>query len=215
LPSPGHSEFESLAADGRIVMSAGGFAVVFNQTADRWTHSLELGLFGLGPAVQTVESAAADHAPARITSPVYQEIHRHDLAGRHGLCCLLTGLVFKHHFSAVVTLSADVAEPDTLLLDFDLADRCRGAVECIAATYLVALDSGEMATADSQRIVWAGGKLGQSRLELVAAPPTALALAEAGRRATQVQAVAQIEPGVFTHRLRYSWRWTSVSTLTR
>jgi hypothetical protein len=202
-------------SDGRIIMSAGDFSIVFDQTGDRWTHHIEVGR--LVPQVnwQAVESAPERDAPARITSPVYQEIHRHERAGPEGMCCLLTGLVFHHHFSAVASLSADAAQPETLRLEFDIADRCRIEVETLAATYLVTLDSGELADADSHRIVWSGGKLGEARLEFLALPPATLALAEAGRQATRVQAVALIEPATFTHRLRYSWRWTSAPSFTR
>ena len=42
-----------------------------------------------------------------------------------------------------------------------------------------------------------------------------LALAEAGRTATRIQIVATIQPGTFTHRLRYGWRWTSADGITR
>ncbi len=196
-------------------MSAGDLSVVFDRAGDRWTHRLELGRPALYAEARAIESDAERDAPARVMSPVYQEIHRHDLAGQTGLCCLLTGLMFQHHFSAVVTLLADAAQSGTLLVEFDVADRCRAPVQTLAATYLLTLDSSELADADPHRIVWKGGKLGQARLELIAPPPAALALAEAGRPATRVQAVALVEPSTFTHRLLYRWRWTSVSSLTR
>jgi len=202
-------------SDDRIVMSAGDLSVVFDRTGDRWTHRLELGRPALHEGARAVESDAERDAPARVMSPVYQEIHRHDLAGETGLCCLLTGLMFQHHFSAVVTLSADAAQPDMRLLEFDVADRCRAQVETLAATYLVTIDSSELADADPHTIVWTGGKLGQARLELIAPPPAALALTRAGRQATRVQAVALVEPATFTHRLFYRWRWTSVSSVIR
>jgi len=196
-------------------MSAGDLSVIFDRTGDRWTHRLELGRPALHAAARALESDAERDAPGRVMSPVYQEIHRHHLAGGAGLCCLLTGLMFQHHFSAVVTLLADAAQPGIALLEFDVADRCRARVETLAATYLVAFDSSELADADPHRIVWTGGTLGQAQLELIAPPPAALALAEAGRQATRVQAVALVEPATFTHRLFYRWRWTSVSSLTR
>lgn len=208
-------DFRWQESDDRIVMSTGDLAVVFDRTGNRWTHQLEIDRTAAHEAIRAVEIARDSNAPARITSPVYQELHRHDHAGQAGLCCLLTGLVFQHHFSAVVTLKADAADPLALVLEFDVADRCRAEVETMAATYLVNLDSSELADADSHKIVWAGGKLGQARLQLLATPPAVLALAEAGRQATRVQAVALVERATFTHRLRYSWRWTSVSSFTR
>ncbi len=211
MPSPVRPEFGWQESDDRIVMSAGDLSVVFDRTGDRWTHRLELGRPVFYGDVRAVESDAERDSPARVMSPVYQEIHRHDLAGQTGLCCLLTGLMFQHHFSAVVTLRADAAQPGTRLVEFDVADRCRASVETLAATYLLITDSSELADADPHRIVWTGGKLGQTRLELLAPPPAALALAEAGRQGTRVQAVARVEPASFTHRLLYRWRWTSVS----
>jgi len=49
--------------------------------------------------------------------------------------------------------------------------------------------------------------LGAGSLELIAGPPENVALAEAGRNGTRVQAVAKLEPGASTHRLRYRWHW--------
>jgi len=196
-------------------MSAGDLAVVFDWAGDRWSHRLEFGGTTLRIEASAVESDASRDAPARIVSPVYQEIHRHRLAGQTGLCCLSTGLVFQHHFSAVVTLAVDAVQPEMLLLEFDVADRCRTQVEALAATYLVTIDSSELADADPHRIVWTGGRLGKARLELTTAPPATLALAEAGSQAKRVQVVAQIDPETFTHRIFYRWCWTSASNLTR
>ena len=73
-------------------------------------------------------------------SPVYQELHRHTFAGDddRGVCLLLTGRLFHHHFSAAVTVSADHDQDDAVIVDFDVADRCRADVSSLAATYLVA-----------------------------------------------------------------------------
>jgi hypothetical protein len=122
---------------------------------------------------------------------------------------LLTGLSFNHHFSAAATLSRDPHHPADILLEFDAADRCRSPVESLAATYLVDLDSAALESADRGMIAWCVGPPNPGRLELVAGPQAGLALAEAGRKAMRVQIVAAIQPGTFTHRLRYGWRWTS------
>jgi hypothetical protein len=214
---PGHErpEFRWQENDDRIVMSAAGLAMIFDRAGDRWTHRLEIGEPALGVNAKALEGDGGQDSPARITSPLYQEIHRHELAARTGLCCLLTGLLFQHHFSAVITLVADTARPEMLLLEFDVADRCRRPVETLAATYVLTIDSSALADADPHKIVWTGGKLGHGRLELIVPPPASVALAEAGRQATRVQAVALVEPARFTHRLIYRWRWTSASSLTR
>ena len=48
------------------------------------------------------------------------------------------------------------------------------------------------------------------RLELLAEPPASLAWPRPAGRAMRVQVLAAIQPGTFTHRLRYRWRWTEL-----
>jgi hypothetical protein len=196
--------------DDRAVMSAPGVQVAFMRTGGRWTHRLE---FEGIEIVLAVESDPERDDASRVVSPVYQEIQRHKLLDAPGLCGLLTGQLAQHHFSAVVNLFRDAEQSHRLVLDIDIADRCRNPVENLAATYLVRLDSGELADASPRLIAWNPGGPSRGRLELIAEPPSLLALAEAGRHATRVQALAMIQPGTFTHRLRYRWRWTSVPSL--
>ena len=75
----------------------------------------------------------------RIGNPVYQELVPHELASdpARGICALLTGSCFDHHFSAVFSLGRDRDAPESVVLEIDVADRCRGPVEKLAATYLV------------------------------------------------------------------------------
>ncbi len=153
--------------------------------------------------------------PRASAHPVYQEVQLHAAATGPTVCLLLTGLWSQHHFSAAVTLALDPLRPGTMALDFDVADRCRMRVETLAATYLVALDSGSLIAAGPERIVWEIGPPTPGRLELAAGPGASLTLAEAGRTATRVQVLATIQPGTFTRRLRYGWRWTSADGLTR
>jgi hypothetical protein len=118
----------------------------------------------------------------------------------------------QHHFSASVSLYRDQEAERFVVLEIDVADRCRAPVSALAATYLVRLGSSELADASQHAITWSGfapeAAPGPRRLELRCDPPGSLALAEAGRNATRVQAVAAIDPAVFTHRLRYRWRWS-------
>jgi hypothetical protein len=146
---------------------------------------------------------------------VYQEIHHHELPGHAGQCLLLTGLSFEHHFSAAVSLRFDGDRPGCLVVDFDVADRCRATVDSLAATYLAKLDGGTLLDADPTTVRWHVRGEAEGQLELQVDPPATLALAEAGRTAARVQALAGIQVGVFTHRLRYRWRWTSMSETTR
>jgi len=200
-------EFSWTESDDRAVMSGPGLQVTFARTGGRWTHRLE---FDGIEVVLAVESDPERDDAARVVSPVYQEIQYHDILDGPGLCALLTGQLAQHHFSAAVSLFRDVKHPDHLVLDIDVADRCRAPVESLAATYLVRLDSGALVDAGPKMIVWNLGGPSRGRLEFDAEPPSVLALAEAGLHATRVQALAGIQPGTFTHRLRYRWRWTSV-----
>jgi hypothetical protein len=49
--------------------------------------------------------------------------------------------------------------------------------------------------------------MSSGRLEFRARGASDVALAEAGRRATRVQAVAWLDRSTHTHRLIYCWRW--------
>ena len=202
-------EFDAEVHDDRVALSGPGFGVEFRRIGDRWTESIRQGGPSLGLVCSQIVNPVGEDA-GRVMHPVYQEAQLHGADRGSAVCLLLTGLSFSHHFSAAVSLSRDTDCRSSVLLDFDVADRCRTPVESLAATYLVDLDSGTLEAADSRAIAWRLEAPVPGRLELVAGPGAALALAEAGRKATRVQIVAAIQPGAFTHRLRYGWRWTSV-----
>lgn len=202
-----HAELD----DDRARLGGGGFGVAFQRQGGCWTETI--GSFE--PRVELAMTHAASEDAARVAHPVYQEVQLHGPADGPSLCLLLTGLWSHHHFSAAVTLSRDPAEAGRMALDFDVADRCRRHVESLAATYVIALDSGTLVAAGPERVVWDVVSGNAGRLELVAGPRASLTLAEAGRTAMRVQILAAIQPGAFTHRLRYGWRWTSADGLTR
>jgi hypothetical protein len=192
-----------------------GLRIAFARTGVLWTHSLVLpGEHGLEIA-RSVETDPDRSDPCRIVSPLYQDIQRHQGAAGSGLCLLLTGTLYKHHFSAAISLVHDPDRPEGMMLDVDVADRCRSPVENLAATYTVGLDSGKLARAGSEAISWENVGADVGGLEIEAVVPSTLVLAEAGRSATRVQVLAAIQPGGFTHRLHYRWRWTCNSGLTR
>jgi hypothetical protein len=163
------------------------------------------------PLISALETTAEQADPSRVLSPVYQELQRHEPAGEvsGGICLLLTGLLFQHHFSAAISLQRDRNDPAWSVLEFDLADRCRAPVDSLAATYLVRLGSSALVDANPQAIRW--DLAGSGSLELSCDPPGTMALAEAGRAAVRVQALAHVDPAQFTHRLRYRWRWRASS----
>lgn len=201
------TEFQSFSSADLLRVEGPGLTLAFHREGDRWIESIR------GPAGALVSALIGEtNDPARVPHPVYQEWQLHGPESGDSICLLLTGLSFTHHFSAAVTIAADPVDPAALRIDFDVADRCRSPVESLAATYLLDLGSSALASADPEGIAW---EVPNGRLELLAGPGASLAMAEAGRRATRAQIVSPIVPGVFTHRLRYGWRWTIDSDRTR
>lgn len=204
--------------EDRIVLAGNRLRLVFTRTADRWVHFIELDRNEGSannepvwtPLVHSLETGADRAEESSIVSPVYQEIQPHNLEGREGsaLCVLLTGRHFDHQFSAALSFAIDPERPGDLIVDWDVADRCRAPISYLAATYHTPFGSGDLADADANTIRWNGGLPANASIEFHAGPPEHVALAEAGRNGTRVQAVARVEAGVFTHRLRYRWRWS-------
>jgi hypothetical protein len=193
---------EIQARDDRWTFAGSGLRLTFYRVGDRWSHSLAVGAGSHAVACPREWDADPDD-PARVVSPVYQEVHDNS---SEGTCLfLLTGQATPHHFAAVTTVRRD---GETLTIEFDVADRCRRPVEALAATYVVQLGSSDLLDAGAERIVWEGGAIGGGRLEFATDRPGALTLAESGRRATQVQATAHVVAANQTHRLIYRWRWT-------
>jgi hypothetical protein len=215
VPDNPLSSFFWEEAPDRTDMCGLGMRVAFTRVGPLWAHGLLVPRADSPALVQTVDNDPNHGDVARVVSPVYQEIHRHESGADPSLCLLLTGTFFQHHFSASITLRIDPERPDSPVLDVDVADRCRTHVANLAATYTVRLDSGALNDASPQAITWDAFGPDERRLELLASAPSTLALAEAGRNATRVQVLAAMDPGSFTHRLRYRWRWTSNSGLTR
>jgi hypothetical protein len=209
-------EFVCDASDDKIIVASPELQVTFTKSGNSWTHRVELAGATLVEVARVLESDPERNDPMRIVSPVYQEIHRHDASPKEGCCLLLTGRLFQHHFSAVFRLHAPDGAQGAVVAEFDVADRCRAPVACLAATYLVMRPTGAIADADRTRIAWnVGIDDDESQLELGAHPPCTLALAEAGRQATRVQALAVLSTESFTHRFCYRWRRASVVGRTR
>jgi len=208
--------------EDRVEVHGPDWRISVRRRGDRWLHGLSFGDFDpeeveRWPLLSTVESNREGDDPARLVSPVYQELHRHSAPGSdpRSVQLLLTGKHFHHYLSAVLTVAPDPDDPGVVVIDFDVADRCRGEVSSLAATYLVRLDSSALQTADSESILWTGGPLGDGLLTFQVGSGTIPALAEAGRHSTRVQAFSQLEADSFTHHLRYQWRWATASGRTR
>ena len=173
-------------------------------TGDRWTHAFWLGPATLGLcAVRAVEADPDPVDPARVISPVYQEVEFERGVDRMG--ALLLGQAGPHHFSAVFAVWEGPSEDG---IEVDVADRCRYGPAVLGCTYEIEPDAGLLADAGPARVAWdvAGG-----RLALEAREPDRLTLAEAGARAYRVQVLAAVDPASHTQRCAYRWRWTPVT----
>lgn len=200
-------------SDDRRVIAGLGLRLSFRRVDGRWTHALELSdAAGSPSASPLIVAEAVEHDGdrddrTRILSPAYQDFHEHPIPD--GVCLMVTGQLTPHHFSAVVTARLDGA--GGVVIDFDVADRCREPLQTLGAMYLMRFGSNELSDAGTDRVAWSGPALG-GRLEFAAEDPAAVSLSEAGPRASRVQALARIVPTERTQRMIYRWRWTPSST---
>lgn len=214
-PSLPAASFLCEQTEDRADLCGPGLRLAFACAGAVWTHALFVPGEPEFEVCRAVETDSDRDLPGRVVSPVYQELQRHQGLAGSGVCLLATGTHYQHHFSAVITMDQDGERPGVVMLDLDIADRCRPAVEILASTYTVRLDSNALAGAGPEAIAWEITGASAGRLELEAVAPSRLVLAEAGRSATRVQVLAAIQPGGFTHRLHYRWRWASRSGSTR
>jgi hypothetical protein len=229
MPSP-EFFYEDLASETPVLCAPG--AIVSFARANGLVHSLRIRCepgshrapeTASGERFVTVSPESGreiDPAdPARVVNPVYQELVKHELPRDHGpgLCLLLTGSAFQHHFSAVFSLYREGLSPGLIVLDVDLADRTRAPIQLLAATYAVHHATGRPGLVDASptAVAWRGGPLGEGTLELLAEPPARLGRPEARPSSTSVRIEARVDPKTFTQRLHYRWRWTSCAALTR
>ena len=195
-----------MTLEDRQFQLTAGLRLEFQRRGERWIHGLSLATgeptLLTGIAV-TVEGDPERDDPARVVSPIYQDLQDHPAPA--GERALLTGQSRPHHFSAVVTVRSD---GPIAVIEFDVADRCRAPITVLAATYAVQLGSSALMDAGPEGILWGGAALRRGRLEFRSSGGGTVALAEAGRQATRVQAIARLDPTTHTQRLIYSWRWT-------
>lgn len=178
-----------------------GFALVFRRRGDRWTHAVEVARSpgdAREPIATSLEWDAGRDDPARVASPVFQEL-QFQIDGEGRPQALALGMSGRHHFSAAFVVES---AGDVMRLAVDVADRCREPAEFLASTYTAPLHSGQLAASDASAIAW---DLGDGRLVFSAGPSTRVGMAEAGRRATRVQALAEIGVAGATRRWQYSW----------
>jgi hypothetical protein len=217
-----------LGDSGGVAMHAPGIAVVFGGEHGIG-HTLCVdsgsGILGSGCQDWLVQSAVfsdkeiQEGQGRRIDNPVFQEVVPHGFSGDTGtgLVALLTGSCLNHHFSAVFSLYREPETAGCIILDVDVADRCRGPVEKLAATYVVGAKSfgAEPRHVSAQSIEWRSEDSHLGRIELVAIPFATVDLRASSSGDMHAQIQAKIDPASHTQRLRYRWRWTRSSELTR
>jgi hypothetical protein len=206
VSGPSETPWYNLDLDGdHLSIEAEGLALRFARTEGPWTHAIAVATDRDRPAEPVATALVWDAErddPTRVASPVFQELRlKTDPDGNPQ--ALLLGMSGRHHFSGVFTFTR---RDDGVAIDVDVVDRCRGEVLGLASTYTVRLDSGDLETSDESSISWS---LGPRRLSFSAGASTRLAMAEAGRRATRVQAVPSTIDASPSRRWQYSWYLTS------
>jgi hypothetical protein len=192
-----------LVSEGDVRSIVGrDLALVFERVGDRWTHAIEASRSPGSPRetiARAVESDAKRDDAEHIVSPVFQELQFHTgLDNKPG--ALLVGMSGRHHFSAAFLFDETDAGVTILV---DIADRCREeAAYFLASTYAVMLLSGDLTASDEKSIRWS---LGTRCLTFTAGNATRAGMAEGGRRATLVQANAEIGLAGPSRRWQYSW----------
>src|SRR5262249_8957823 len=140
--------------------------------------------------------------PKRVSNPTYQEFVTHELPKTQvpGICALLTGSCLAHHFSAVFSLHGDPDEPERVVFEVDLADRCRTPVEKLAATYIVShpVEAFDVSRAAANSILWDARKAGRGSLALVALAPANIPEPRSCSLGTRVEILAQIDTSSHT-----------------
>lgn len=193
MPGP---SWELSESDELVTIRTQAVRVALRRAPDRWLH--EIGPVVGPPWLGTIEHPPESDDPSQVVSPVYQEVQHHSFDDDdRRIRLLLTGLLDKHHFSAVLTV--EVGEDGATNVDFDVADRCREPVTRLAATYEVGLGPGQLRDATPEAVSWS---VDDGTLILAAVDGTTLATAAKGPRSVQTQALAGLTPGSFTHRLR-------------
>ncbi|MBX6312535.1 MAG: hypothetical protein IRY99_06390 [Isosphaeraceae bacterium] len=193
-------------ADREATIAAARLRLRFSWNGDRWAHALEVGPEPGGSLLaRSVDIPAERIDSKRVVSPAFQQLQLQ--RGAFGAQALLVGQSGPHHFSAVFHVRQWEA---SVLVEVDIADRCRAEIAGLASTYRVEVPAADWIEADPSRLIWRPGGSPQP-LEFSAWGPPAhrarITCAEAGRGAWHVQAEAPLDPRASTHRWSYRWCW--------
>lgn len=187
-------------ADDLIRLVVPPVCLTFRKEGPRWSHDVEV---DGTPVASSVEWEPGRDDPARVVSPAYQQVLVQQTP-EGGDQALLVGGWGAHHGAAVFTLTGAAAG---VAIEVDVAVRTRADLQAMASTYTVHLSSGALVDAGPNAITWILDPPVGGRLRFESGSPFHVALAEAGRRRTRVQAGAEIVGDASTHRLLYRWQW--------
>jgi hypothetical protein len=198
-------------ATDRHAIVTSTFRLRLDWTGDRWVHALDVSRRGAWTClVQSFECDPEKLRPDHVVSPAYQQVQFQ--RGEKGVQALLVGQSGPHHFSAVLNLKSDV--DSRVVLEVDVADRCRAPLLGLAATYQVNLLATDVSAAGPEGVVWLPAGEDETLSFGPTGPPERRArilLSEVGRARVVVQADTPIVPDASTHRLYYQWGWETSS----
>jgi hypothetical protein len=187
----------------------------FRWSGDRWSHAFEIGPES-SVFAESVEGNPDRDDQARVVSPTYQELHFQTDGPR--AMALLVGRSGPHHFSAVFTVQEFEAEDADngrrVVVEIDLADRCRSPITALAATYQVQAKPADLMSGDQECLIWRSGIPAPEFIHLEARL-SRVSLAESGRLKSLAQVNAPLDPNQMTHRLIYLWRLGESSSSSR
>ncbi|MEO6811477.1 MAG: hypothetical protein ABI353_20385 [Isosphaeraceae bacterium] len=179
----------------------------FYWNGDRWTHALEIGP-ERSVFTESVEGDPARDDPARVVSPAYQELHFQTDGPK--TMALLVGRSGPHHFSAVFTVQEFEAEDAQagrrVVVEVDLADRCRSPMTALACTYLVHAAPENLLHGGSDGATWRS-EVPSPEFAHLGVERSRLTMAESGRRGTLAQIDAALDPDQATQRFLYLWQF--------
>jgi hypothetical protein len=136
--------------DGAWEILTPDFRLTFLRLDDRWTHRIDVSPGPWQTFATPVEWTTAAESPLRVLGPVYQEVQVKNEGD--SVVALAVGQAGPHHFAAAVRVRHQYTETEPTraaglvlsksVISFDVADRCRSAVESFDCRYVVHDESG-------------------------------------------------------------------------
>ncbi len=178
--------------------------VRFLWISDHWKHELvSAGGCHSIPRIWSVEGVPHHEDPGKPCGPLYQRLEariepsgvaRASLSGQSG----------SHHFSTTFEVRE---QPDEVIIDVDVVDRCPDPVKDLSVTYLIEASDGRLRADEVITITWSHP---ECKLVFEAEPPATATASEAGLGTIRLQAHAELDPSKQAHHFRYRWRWITL-----